>query len=169
MVGSAPTRPIVGIYIRLSGEELRRLRAHPEILPKYDPRVALADGRGIDLGRAWEELGVFIERGVRVPDAGPTVGEEPMPSTDDRASWSLVAPEHVAAMAAELARLSREDFERRYEADAEDTADPVPGSLTGGYRDHASYLYTKLRQLGRHYATAAQNGEGMLVRIGERV
>jgi hypothetical protein len=168
-LGAAALKPIVGIYIRLARGELERLRAHPEILPKYDPRVAITDGRGLDIGRAWEELAVFVDGGVRVPDTGPTVGEVPLPHTDARASWSLVEPERVAAMADTLDKLTREDFERHYESDGVDTAEPLPGSLSGGYRDHASYLYQKLRQLARHYAAAADAGEGMLVRIGERV
>ena len=159
---------IVGIYIRLEGAEIERLRDHPEILPKYDPRVALTDGRGLDLGRAWEELGVFLDGGVMLPDTGPTVGEIPMPSSDPRAAWSYVAPDRVAAMAAQLRQMRRDQFRIQYQIDNEDTQE-LPGARTGSWGDRGQYMYNKLRALAAHYAKAADQGEGMLVRIGERI
>jgi hypothetical protein len=161
---------IIGIYIRMPHPEILRLRDHPDILPKYDPRVALADGRGLDLGRGWEELGVFIDGGVKLPDAGPTVGEEPLPNTDTRATWSYIAPERVVVYAEELTRLERTEFTTRYhQGDPEDTADSLPGSRTDGWGDRAHYLRKKLRALSAHFARAAGHGEAMLVRIGARI
>ena len=163
-------KQIVGIYIRLAPAELERLRNNPQIMPKYDPRVALADGRGIDIGRAWEELGVCLAGGVKLPKTGPTVGDEPLDAPDDRATWSVVSVERVTELAAGLAKIRRSDeFRKHYEQDPEDTADSLPGSRTAGWGDRAQYMLSKLRLLAAHYAMAAQNGEGMLVRIGERV
>lgn len=159
---------IVGIYIRMSREEIERLAGNPNILPKYDPRVALSDGRGLDLGRAWEELGVFLDGGVKLPDAGPTVGDVPMPPVDARATWSYVEPARVREMAEELRQMRRAQFRTRYRVDAEDTQ-TIPGSRTGPHGDRKSYMYKKLRDLAGHYAKAAEAGEGMLVRIGERM
>src|SRR5690606_4980673 len=88
-----PVKPIVGIYIRMDLAELHRLRDRPEVLPMYDPRVALEDGRGLDLGRAWESLGVFLDGGITLPEIGPTVGDFPMAPTDERATWSYVEPD----------------------------------------------------------------------------
>jgi hypothetical protein len=162
--------PVIGIYIRMTTGEIRRFCNDPEILPKYDPRVALADGRGLDLGRAWEELGVFLDGGVRLPETGPTIGEIPLPNTDSRATWSYIAPERVAAIATELGAVGRRDFMDRYhEPDPEETADSLPGSRTGGWGDRGSYLYKKLRALAAHFARAAESGEAMLVRIGTRI
>ncbi len=159
---------IVGIYIRMDPSEIQRLRDNPSILPKYDPRVALEDGRALDLGRAWEELAVFLDGGVKVPDSGPTVGDIPMPNTDPRATWSYVEPERVEELAELLRQMRRRQFRQRYEVDLEDTL-TMPGSTTGEWGDRAQYMYNKLRQLAQHYAKAASLGEGMLVRIGERV
>lgn len=158
---------IVGIYIRLEHDEIQRLKDNPNILPKYDPRVALTDGRGLDIGRAWEELGVFLDGGVKLPDVGPTVGDIPLPNTDARATWSYVEPSRVQAMAEELRQMRRSQFRDRYRVDAEDTQ-TIPGNQTGAFGDRRQYMYKKLRDLAGHYAKAAQAGEGMLVRIGER-
>ena len=169
-LGAEKLKQITGIYIRLDADEIRRLRENPHILPKYDPRVALADGRGLNLGRAWEELGVFLDGGVKLPDRGPTVGDLPMPPNDDeRATWSYVEPERVAEMAAELRDFRRSArFRIRYDVDPEDTLDE-PGSRTAGFGDRRQYMFNKLRALAEHYRRAADNGEGMLVRIGERI
>ena len=160
---------IVGIYIRVQRDEIERLREHPDVLPKYDPRVALADGRGLDLGRAWEELGVFLDGGVQLPEKGPTVGESPLPSEDGRAMWAYVEPEQVVEMAETLREMRRKQFQDRYDVDPEETQDQLPGVRTGSWGDRAGYLWAKLRELTSHYALAAENGEGMLVRIGERI
>lgn len=160
---------IVAIYIRMPMREVERLRDHPEVLPKYDPRVALADGRGIDIGRAWEELAVFLDGGVSVPQVGPTVGDVPLASNDERATWSYVEPARVVAYADDLQRLERSEFRQAYDADNEDTADSLPDARTGGWGDRATYMYKKLRLLAEHYAAAAAKGDAMLVRIGERI
>jgi len=160
-------KQIVGMYIRLDLDEIERLRDHPEILPKYDPRVPLSDGRGIDIGRAWEELAVFIDGGVKVPEVGPTVGEIPLASTDTRATWSYVEPARVAEMAEHLRQMRRKTVRTRYQVDLEDTQ-TLPGARTGAWGDRANYIYKKLRALAQHYAEAAEAGQGMLVRIGER-
>jgi hypothetical protein len=159
---------IVGIYIRVPMREIERLRSHPEVLPKYDPRVALADGRAIDLGRAWEDLGVLLDGGVRLPDHGPTVGDIPLPETDSRAMWSYVEPATVAEIAERLAA-HKKNFRTLYVVDGEDTDPHMLSARTGGYRDSNHYLMTKLATLAEHYAAAAASGEAMLVRIGERV
>ncbi len=159
----------MGIYIRLQQQEVERFVANPDILPKYDPRVALADGRGIDLGRAWEELGVFLDGGVKLPEHGPTIGEQPLVSSDARAAWSFVSAQRVCELAEELRAMRRSEFKKRYQIDPEETQDSLPGSRTGGFGDRAVYMYAKLRQLASHYAKAAENGEAMLVRIGERI
>jgi hypothetical protein len=161
-------KQIIGIYIRLDENEIQRLRDRPEVLPKYDPRVALDDGRGLDLGRAWEELGVFLDGGIKLPDDGPTVGDTALPSSDSRATWSYVTPDRVVELAALLRQMRRKQFRQRYESDGEDTL-TLPGTTTGEWGDRAQYMYSKLRQLAQHYATAAENGEAMLVRIGERL
>jgi len=160
---------IIAIYIRLPKEEVERLIANPGILPLYDPRVALNDGRGLDLGRAWEELGCFLDGGVRVPSVGPTVGEIPMPESDSRATWSYVEPDRVVQIAPALDAIESNEFSQRYQIDLEETADSIPFSRTGGWGNSATYLYNKLRALAEHYATASEYGEAMLVRIGERV
>jgi hypothetical protein len=161
-------KPIVGIYIRMEVAELHRLRDQPDVLPKYDPRVALDDGRGLDLGRAWESLGVFLDGGITLPDIGPTVGDFPMPATDERATWSYVEPDRVAEIAAELGSMNRGEFHRRYQVDNEDTQD-IPDMRTAGWGSRQHYLFKKLRALAHHYGEAARRGEAMLVRIGERV
>jgi hypothetical protein len=150
--------------------ELERLKEHPEILPKYDPRVALDDGRALNLGRAWEELGVFIDGGISLPEQGPILGETPFPETDARAHWSYIEAERVAHYASELSRFDQAEFEERYHIDDNaETLEPIPGTRTGAFGDRSSYLFTKLTALARHFAAAAERGEGMLIRIGERM
>lgn len=160
---------IVGVYIRLPVDEVQRLREHPEVLPKYDPRVALSDGRGLDIGRAWEELAVFLDGGIRIPDQGPSVGVQPILSRDTRAAWSCVMPERVVEFADSLSQFSKRDFSSLYEIDTEDTAPSLPGTRTAGWGDRETYMFGKLRALAMHYREAAGRGEAMLVRIGERV
>ena len=162
-------KPIVAVYIRIPAKELERLRKQPQILPKYDPRVALADGRGLDIGRAWDELGCYLDGGAKVPDQGPTVGEEPLPNIDERALWSFVEPARVKVIAHALAEIKATDFRREYHIDPEATADVLPEERTGVFKDRATYLFGKLKSLAFHYAKAAEQGEAMLVRIGERM
>jgi hypothetical protein len=166
--GAALLKHIIGIYIRLDAREVARLRENPQILPKYDPRVALQDGRGLDLGRAWEELGVFLDGGVKLPETGATLGDIPLPATDPRATWSYIEPSRVVELAAALDQLGERQFRKSYEVDGEDT-DVIPGSRTDGWGDRAQYLWKKLQALAIHYRQAAERGEAMLVRIGERV
>ncbi|MBI4702534.1 MAG: DUF1877 family protein [Deltaproteobacteria bacterium] len=160
---------LVAFYIRVPTSEIERLREHPEILPKYDPRVALGDGRGLDLGRAWEALGCLLDGGVRAPEIGPTVGEEPLPGTDTRAVWSYVSAARVEEIARRLGELDRQQFREIYDVDPEDTADSLPDERTAGWGGRSDYLYKKLRLLAKHYREAAEQGEAILVRIGERV
>ena len=162
-------KPIVAVYIRIPAKELERLRTLPEILPKYDPRVALADGRGLDIGRAWDELGCYLDGGAKVPDQGPTVGEVPLPNIDERALWSYVDPDRVKVIAQALGDIDGTEFRREFHLDPEVTADILPEERTGVIKDRATYLFGKLKSLALHYAKAAQRGEAMLVRIGERV
>lgn len=162
-------KQIVAIYIRLAPSEIDRLREKPEILPLYDPRVALADGRGLDLGQGWDELGAYLEGGITIPETGPTVGEEVLPDLDPRARWSYVVPERVAAIARQLMRYTRREFFRSFKTDTDETQDFVRDEQSGTIGDRASYMFQKLRTLARHYSAAAECGEAMLVRIGERV
>lgn len=159
---------IVGIYIRLDPEELRRLVEQPELLPKYDHRVPLADRRALDLGRAWEPLGVFIDGGFRLPAAGPTVGVMPLPPTDERATWSYIEAPDVEAFARSLRAFGPKEFALRYEIDTDESQE-IPDSRTGGWGSQRQYMFKKLEALKAHYAAAAAAGQGMLVRIGERV
>jgi hypothetical protein len=92
----------------------------------------------------------------------------PLPSTDSRATWSYVEPERVAKIAQQLKEMRRKTVRKRYQVDLEDTA-TMPGARTGAWGDRDAYIYNKLRVLAQHYAVAAEAGQGMLVRIGERV
>jgi hypothetical protein len=160
-------RIVVGIYTRTPLPELNRFVANPKLLRRLDPRVALADGRALDLGRRWEELGCLLDGGISPPVSGPTVGDTPLTS-DEEVVWSMVSPERVVAFAAELGRMSREAFHGLYRVDEDETADAAPGERTAQVQDHAAYLWHKFLLLRNHYAEAAQRGEAMLVRIGER-
>jgi hypothetical protein len=111
---------------------------------------------------------VFLDGGVKLPDAGPTIGDVPLPSDDTRATWSYVEPGRVREMAAELRLMRRSQFSKRYQVDHEDTL-TIPGSQTGAFGDREQYMYKKLRDLAVHYAKAADLGQAMLVRIGERM
>jgi hypothetical protein len=168
MLDCAPVRIVVGIYTRAPGPELERFVKNPKLLAKLDDRVALTDGRAIDLGRCWEELGCLLEGGISTPRSGPTVGDTPIAS-DDQVVWSVVGAERVKTLAAELSRMTREAFYKLYRTDDdEDTADAAPGERTERLIDRAAYLWRKFEQLRDHYAVAARRGESMLVRIGER-
>lgn len=160
-------RIVVGIYIRAPIEELDRFVQNPKLLRRLDPRVALADGRALDLGRRWEELGCLLDGGISSPRSGPTVGDTPLTSDDD-VVWNMVAPDRVKVLAAELRRMSREAFHGLYRVDEDETADAAPGERTAQVLDHATYLWQKFLLLRQHYAEAARRGEAVLVRIGER-
>lgn len=157
---------IVGIYIRLPPAELERLREHTESLASYDVRAALAEGRAYDIGRAWEELAVFIDGGFRIPEHGPTIGEHALPCSDVTATWSCVLPDRVVEMARDLSRFDDDSFRQKYDVDPEETQDTLTSARTGAWGDRAAYMYNKLIALAAHYRAAAERGEGMLVRIG---
>ena len=161
-------RIVVGIYTRLPMTEIERLAAKPALLRRLDARVALADGRALDLGRRWEELGCLLDGGILAPRTGPTVGEQPLASPEEDVAWSFVTPERVREIAAELGRVTRDAFMRLYEVDDEDTADAAPGERTERVIDQAAYLFRRLEQLRDHYRAASAKNEAMLVRIGER-
>jgi hypothetical protein len=159
---------LVAIYFRAPVSEIERFVRRPDLLKKLDLRVALSDGRALDLGRRWDELGCLLEGGVTAPQSGPTVGDGPLASNEDRVAWAWVEPERVRAFAEQLAAIRRDDFVRLYRVDDEETADAAPGERTERIVDHATYLFRRLEQLRDHYAAAARAGEAMLVRIGER-
>jgi hypothetical protein len=165
-VSEAP-KPIVGVYIRVPGDELDRLRTNGDTLPSFDVTAALADGRGFDLGRAWEPLAVLIDGGVRLPETGPTLGEFALPDTDASAAWSGIEASRVPAVATQLRDTCRR-FGALYVVDGEDTDPYMMDTRTGGYRGNRDYLVKKLELLAKHFAEAAERGEAMLVRIGER-
>ena len=160
--------PIVATLFRATSSEIERLRRDTRLALAMDPRGPLADGRAIDLGRRWEELGCLLDGGIATPEAGPVVGDEPIPCNDKQQAWSYVSPERVAAIATELARINRGAFMRLYRVEEDDTADDIPEARTGAWGDGGQYLYDRFLQLRAHYEAAAQHGEGMLVRIGER-
>ena len=160
-------RIVVGIYTRAPHSDLQRFLDKPSLLRRLDPRVAIADGRALDLGRRWEELGCLLDGGISPPRSGPTVGDTVIASSDD-VVWSVVEPERVEALAEELGRITREAFYKLYRVDDDETADAAPGERTAQVMDQAAYLWQKLVLLRKHYAEAARRGEAMLVRIGER-
>jgi hypothetical protein len=160
-------RKVVGIYLRAPLRELERFVESPRLLDKLDTRVALSDGRAIDLGRCWDELGCLLDGGITAPESGPTVGDRPLWSSQ-RAMWSLVAPDRVAIIAADLAQLGREAFFSLYRVEEDETADAAPGERTGQFLDRAAFLWHKLQALRDHYRDAAQRGEAMLIRLGDR-
>jgi len=161
------SKPIVGVYIRVAGDELDGLRQHGERLAEVDVARAIEDGRAFDLGRAWEPLAVLIDGGVRLPETGPTLGEIPLPDTDPRVAWSCIEAERVPVLATLLGDSCRR-FGALYFVDGEDTDPYMMDTRTGGYRGNRDYLVKKLELLARHFVVAAEAGEAMLVRIGER-
>lgn len=160
-------RIVVGIYTRAPVSELKRFVDKPSLLRRLDPRVAISDGRALDLGRRWEELGCLLDGGISPPKSGPTVGDTVLASSED-VVWSMVEPDRVKALADELGRVSREAFYSLYRVDEDETADAAPGERTAQVMDQVAYLWQKLVLLRKHYAEAARRGEAMLVRIGER-
>lgn len=163
----AAQAPIVGVYIRAPEGELDQLLRDARRLLDYDVRAALEDGRAFDLGRAWEPLAVLIDGGVRLPETGPTLGEVPMDDGDPVATWSGIRSVRVPLVAKEL-RESCKRFGTLYRVDGEDTDPYMMDTRTGGYRGNRDYLVKKLESLADHYAAAAERGEAMLVRIGQR-
>lgn len=160
---------IDALYVRAAPREVALFEARPGLLAALDLRGLVAEGRALDLGRAWDELGCLLEGGISTPSSGPTVGERPLASPAEWEVWNWIDAERVAVIARELAAIDRETFHRMYTVDDEDTADAFPEDYTGVWADRAEYLYRKLELLRDHYATAAARGESMLVRLGERL
>ena len=154
------------VYLRLDPAELMGLR-HPGALAALRVDAALADGRALDLGRAWEELGCLLDGGIRTPESGPTVGYDPLAAADGVA-WASIEPARVRAVADALASLDRDAFIRLYSVDDAETADGLPGERTGEWGDRAEYLFAKLERLRAHYVEAARRGQAMVVRIAPR-
>lgn len=152
------------LYLRISPADLRRYLQKPELLSRLDVRVALADGRALDLGRGWEEIGCLLEGGISVPTRAPTVGDSTLVE-GERAAWGLVEAERVKELALFLDRIDRAEFYRMYYVDDEDTQDKLPDDQTGGIQKRSEHLFRKLAKLTEHYKTAARAGEAMLIRI----
>ncbi|MEM1028805.1 MAG: DUF1877 family protein [Myxococcota bacterium] len=160
-------RPLVGIYLRAPADVLDGWIRHPPTVSAIELHAWIRDGRALDLGRAWEALGVFIDGGIRLPSTGPTVGVTPLLPEAPDAAWASVSPAETVAFAADLRRLGPGEFAARYAVDAEDSVE-IPDSRTGGWGSQRQYIFKKLEALKAHYAIAAAAGEGMLVRIGPR-
>jgi hypothetical protein len=154
------------IVYRVSPEELAGYEREPGRLVGLPLEDALREGRAVDLGRAWEELGCLLEGGIRTPETGPTVGEEHLLTTADGVAWNLIRTERVAEIARDHLSLSRDAFYQLFHADDADTADSLPGDRTGEWGDHSKYLYDKFRRLKAFYEAAAGAGEAVLVRLG---
>lgn len=156
--------PFRALYIRASEDELRALKADPARLGAFDVASRLADGRALDLGRGWDELGCLLDGGISPPEVGPTVGEHALRAEEGRELWTYVERSRVPAMAAALS-LTHGEFLGLYEVGDEGTADRPFVEHTGQWTDGADRLYTKLQRLRAHYESAAAKGEGMLVRL----
>jgi Domain of unknown function (DUF1877) len=161
--------PIVATLIRASRSEIESVRDEPALALSFDARQALSDGRAIDLGRRWEELGCLLDGGIATPESGPVVGDEPIACNDERELWRFVVPERAASIAADLAKVTRRTFMGLYRVEEDDTAHDLPEARTGAWGDGGEYLYERFVEMRAHYRVAAQRGEGMLVRIGARV
>lgn len=154
------------IYYRVSSTELARLTDAPESLNGMSLEAALKEGRALDLGRAWEELGCLLEGGIAIPESGPTVGEELLLMTDEGVAWNAIRPERVAELARGPMGLKDEAFLQLFSWDDSDTADFFPGDRTGQWGDQSQYLYEKFQLLRAFYRAAADAGEAILVRLG---
>jgi hypothetical protein len=155
------------VYVRLPERELRRLAEAPAALAGLDVAAALADGRAIDLGRGWDELGCLLEGGISTPASGPTVGDDVF-HAEETQTWSAVTPARVASIAAELAEMTPEVFLGLYQVGDDGTAEGPLDEHTGAWADRARLLYEKLVRLRAHYEAARTRGEAMLVRIAKR-
>lgn len=158
---------LVGVYLRISEPELRALGDGPDALSRLDLASAIGEGRALDLGSRWDELGCLLDGGIARPSTGPTVGDEPLPSPETSVAWALVSPARVSTLAEELSRISRSRFLELYRVDDAETADSLPEERSQT-EDGARHLFKRFVQLRAHYADAARRGEAMLVRIGER-
>ena len=156
------------LYFRLSPSEAKRFLERPHLIRKLDVRVPMADGRAIDLGRGWEEIGCLLEGGISVPRSGPMIGEVEL-WQDASGAWSYLSESRVSELAPSLV-MTRADFYRIYRVeDDEDTQDRLPHEQTGKSATRADYLFKKLERLAAHYRDASDRGEAMLVRITEHV
>src|SRR5690349_2215664 len=108
------------LYLRISSSELQRFVLDPKRVHKLDVRPAIDDGRAIDLGRGWEELGCLLEGGITTPEAAPAIGDVPL-SSNDREAWSWVRAERVEDLAKRLTRITRAAFYKMYVVDDEET------------------------------------------------
>lgn len=156
------------LYLRIPASELARFRARPELVKKLDLRVPLGDGRALDLGRGWDEIGCLLEHGWSTPTRGPTIGEEAIFATDDEA-WTALDERRVVACAAELGVLTQQRFEELYAVDDLETVD-LPGDASVDRastmsRSKPDKLWRKVEKLAAHYAAASARGEAMLIRI----
>lgn len=163
------SQALYAIYLRVASELLEQLCDRPDRLGELDVREALLDGRAVDLGRRWEELGCLLDGGIEPPCQAPTVADVVFAAfDDDRTLWGYVSPARVRAMAHELSRITPDAFLAMYRVDDADTADAAPGDRTERIADPATYLYRRFEQLRDHYVAASERGEAVLVRLGER-
>lgn len=163
------SQALYAIYLRVAPDLLEQLCDRPDRLGELDLHEALLDGRAVDLGRRWEELGCLLEGGIEPPRQAPTVADVVFAAfDDDRTLWGYVSAERVQAMARELSRITPDAFLAMYRVDDADTADAAPGDRTERIADPATYLFRRFEQLRDHYLAAAERGEAVLVRLGER-
>lgn len=157
---------LFALYLRVSTEELARFEEDPARLYAMPMQQALDEARALDLGRAWEDLGCLLEGGIKTPETGPTVGDHPLPTTDDGVLWSAVPAARVKEYAEGPMSLSKPQFLALCRVDEADTADFLPGERTGEFGDPTKYLFEKYRALSALYRAAAAAGEAVLVRLG---
>jgi hypothetical protein len=157
---------LFAIYLRVSAAELARVQSDPSGILQMPLSAALDEGRALDLGRAWEELGCLLEGGIRIPETGPTVGDQPLVMTDDGVAWNQILPARVAEYAHGVMALAEPQFLALCTIDEADTADFLPGERTGQWGDPTKYLFQKYQALSSLYQRAAAAGEAILVRLG---
>jgi hypothetical protein len=157
---------LFAIYLRVSVEELERIQADPSSILTMPLSGALEEGRALDLGRAWEELGCLLEGGIRTPETGPTVGDHALVTTEDGVAWNQISAARVAEYAQGVMSLAKPQFVALCTIDEADTADFLPGERTGQWSDPTQYLFQKYRALSSLYRSAASAGEAILVRLG---
>jgi len=157
---------LFAIYYRVSPAELDRLAGAPEVLTGMSLESALKDGRALDLGRAWEELGCLLEGGIAIPESGPTVGDEPLLLTEEGVAWNAIRPARVIELIESTMGMKDDAFLQLTSWDESDTADFFPGDKTGQWGDQSQYLYEKFQRLRAFYRLAADAGEAILVRLG---
>jgi hypothetical protein len=157
---------LFALYLRVSVDDLARFEEDPARLYATPMQPALDEARALDLGRAWEDLGCLLEGGIKTPETGPTVGDQPLPTTVDGVLWSSVSSARVKEYAEGPMNLTKAQFLALCRVDEADTADFLPGERTGEWGDPTKYLFEKYRLLAALYRAAAAAGEAMLVRLG---